>query len=338
MNPEETKQELTQKVSIIIPCRNSSSTIERCLNSISKQTYPHLEVICIDDKSSDDTIEIIEEHSQTFEEVELIRNRKWLGTMGSRIEGIERATGEYICFVDSDDYIEDNYVESLLGAIVKDDADIAFTEVLVIDKEGRILPVPFKGTIDGDQYRKMFVESGGEEIQWYVLWGKIYRSNLLKEELNTMCPYKDMQMCEDLIINSSIAKTVRFIASTKNSRYIYCINPKTGLTSSTTSYGKNCQYISDVCDALIFSKNSLGMALTEYNNWKDYFVKTWKDRIDKMPTNRLHKVLLRKKTYHRLKKASHTKMSYIKDKDCSRITNNKIDCPRHCWYKPKFKQ
>ena len=91
-----------EKVSVIIPMHNSSKYILECLDSVINQTYKELEILLIDDKSSDKTIRKIK--SIKDKRIKIIKLNKNMGAATARNKGIEVSTGEYICFLDSDDY------------------------------------------------------------------------------------------------------------------------------------------------------------------------------------------------------------------------------------------
>ena len=91
-----------KKVSVIIPMHNSSKYILECINSVINQTYKNLEIILIDDKSTDDTLKKVS--SIKDKRIKLIKFKKNEGAAKARNKGIEEATGDYLCFLDSDDY------------------------------------------------------------------------------------------------------------------------------------------------------------------------------------------------------------------------------------------
>lgn len=91
-----------KKVSVIIPLHNSSKHIEECINSVIKQTYNNLEIIVVDDASKDNSIETI--RSKNDSRIRIIEIKENVGVAIARNKGIEEARGEYICFLDSDDY------------------------------------------------------------------------------------------------------------------------------------------------------------------------------------------------------------------------------------------
>ena len=97
-------------VSVIIPVYNASKTIDKCLDSVLNQTLQNIEVIVINDKSTDDSLEKIKKYK---DKIILIDNKENLGPAASRNKGLKKATGDYIGFVDSDDYIDPRMYEEM---------------------------------------------------------------------------------------------------------------------------------------------------------------------------------------------------------------------------------
>lgn len=102
------------KVSVIVPAYNSEDTIRRCLDSILKQTYKNIELIVINDGSTDSTEAICKEYTVEFDNI-CLYNQKNQGVSAARNLGIDRATGRYLQFVDADDYIDENMTEQLVS-------------------------------------------------------------------------------------------------------------------------------------------------------------------------------------------------------------------------------
>ena len=125
-------------VTIIVPAFNSAKYIEKCLNSILRQTYQNLEVIVVDDGSTDGTAGIIRRIAGRDHRIRFLceENR---GTSAARNYGLEEATGEYLTFVDSDDYIARDYVERLQKRCESTEADMVICGLCYVDEDGRIL-------------------------------------------------------------------------------------------------------------------------------------------------------------------------------------------------------
>ncbi len=111
-------------ISIIIPAYNAEKYICRCLNSIFNQTYEKYEIVLIDDGSSDNTLNICEEFAAKDTRLKVFHQEN-RGQAAARNVGIDNCSGEYISFIDSDDYIHPMFLEALLDAIQKSDSDIS---------------------------------------------------------------------------------------------------------------------------------------------------------------------------------------------------------------------
>ncbi len=104
------------KISVIVPAYNVESYLADCLDSILNQTYPNIEVIVIDDGSPDRSGEIAENYKQKDRRIKVIHQENG-GLSVARNSGLDNATGEFVCFIDSDDWIEPDYLELLYSAV-----------------------------------------------------------------------------------------------------------------------------------------------------------------------------------------------------------------------------
>ena len=102
-------------VSIVVPIYNSSKYLEKCIKSIKNQSYKNLEIILVNDGSTDDSLTIIKKHAKNDSRIKIV-NQKNAGQSSARNTGIKKATSEYISFIDSDDEIKSSYIEDLLLA------------------------------------------------------------------------------------------------------------------------------------------------------------------------------------------------------------------------------
>lgn len=116
---------MEQLVTIVVPFYNVREYIGECLDSLVEQTYRNIEILCIDDCSPDDSLEIVESYATRDSRIRIVKHKENKGLGGARNTAIKHAKGNYICFVDSDDYVSQRYVELLYQAITKDNSDIA---------------------------------------------------------------------------------------------------------------------------------------------------------------------------------------------------------------------
>ncbi|OEJ14713.1 glycosyl transferase family 2 [Brachyspira hampsonii] len=110
-------------VSIIIPVYNVSKYLYTCLDSAVNQTYKDLEIICINDGSTDDSLEILKEYAYKDNRI-IIIDKKNAGVSAARNDGIEKSNGEYIFFMDSDDYIDNDFIEVFYNNAKKNNSDL----------------------------------------------------------------------------------------------------------------------------------------------------------------------------------------------------------------------
>ena len=110
-------------ISIIIPVYNVSKYLRVCLDSVINQTYKDLEIICINDGSLDNSLDILKEYSNKDNRI-IIIDKKNSGVSAARNDGIERSSGEYLFFIDSDDYIDNDFIEVFYNNAKKNDSDL----------------------------------------------------------------------------------------------------------------------------------------------------------------------------------------------------------------------
>lgn len=111
-------------ISVVIPAYNVASYLPRCLDSLIRQTYERLEIIVVNDGSTDTTEAVIQQYQKDHSQIHLV-SQKNAGVSAARNAGLHTATGEYLLFIDADDYVSDNYVQYLYDLLQKYDADIS---------------------------------------------------------------------------------------------------------------------------------------------------------------------------------------------------------------------
>lgn len=140
-----------RKVSVIVPVYNVQGYIADCLTSIINQDYPNLEIIIVDDGSTDDLLRICEEYAEKDCRVRVIYENN-SGPGAARNRGIDCVTSDFLTFVDSDDILENNYISSLVAQQEKYNSDIAITSYKKFDNgEYHLImnPAPGEKKYDG---------------------------------------------------------------------------------------------------------------------------------------------------------------------------------------------
>ena len=122
---------IKEGISIIIPCYNTELYIKKCLDSILEQKLNQFEVILVDDCSTDNTVSIIKSYMQNNKNIKLIENSENHGAGYNRNIALKKAKYDLISFIDSDDYLEENYYEELYKAICRENADVAICDIFI---------------------------------------------------------------------------------------------------------------------------------------------------------------------------------------------------------------
>ena len=117
------KIKMKDKVSVVVPIYNVEKYLPKCIETIQTQSYENLEIILVNDGSTDSCLKICEKYKKDDERI-IIVNKKNGGLSDARNYGIEKATGKWITFIDSDDYVEKDYIETLINLSNSDDYDV----------------------------------------------------------------------------------------------------------------------------------------------------------------------------------------------------------------------
>jgi glycosyltransferase involved in cell wall biosynthesis len=120
-------------VSIIVPVYNTEEYLSKCIESLINQTYENIEIICVNDGSNDNSLIILKEYAQKDTRIKII-NQENKGVSYSRNIGIEKATGDYILFIDSDDWYERIAIEEIIKQLQNTDYDIVYFNVICVNK------------------------------------------------------------------------------------------------------------------------------------------------------------------------------------------------------------
>ena len=129
------------KVSVIIPVYNAEKYLKKCLDSACSQTLKEIEIICVNDCSPDSSLEILNEYASKDNRIKIIDFKENKGASAARNAGLKIACGEYISFIDSDDYISLNFLELLYNKAIETNSDIIKGEDLITLKEDNSIEI-----------------------------------------------------------------------------------------------------------------------------------------------------------------------------------------------------
>ena len=237
------------KISVIIPVYNDEQYVEECLLSVTNQTYENLEIICVDDCSTDKSASIIEKVAITDSRIHIIKLTENMGAYTARKYGVNSATGDYIIFLDADDTIDKGLLDEVINMVMDENVDIlqfssniinSGVDDAIIENMTRFVEPLCEKIYKDDIMTKCFCD-----CQYgYNIWNKIYRADLCKRVLGQL-PEVNIQKANDIFIYFFIAANASsYVGIISHNKYNYFYGRgNTGEREITAKeYLKYCKY------------------------------------------------------------------------------------------------
>lgn len=288
-------------LSVVIPVYGTASTLPRCLESLLKCTYKNIEIIVVNDASPDNASEIVKSYAEQDKRVHLVEHERNMGLYLARIAGVKVAQGEYLAFLDSDDYVLVDFYRRLIEKAQKSDSDMVIGEIYLQNKNiytylnlshVRLLDIDAK---DEDASNLLF-DQEGMDFTLCVVWNKIYRVDLLNRCIQyiTTHKYNIFYHC-DILFYSVLYYFSRHITNIHGDFVYHVQNNKKINCISYREIDKNIDYI---CNIFSLLKCIFCDKLHEYkywNNilkWKELILSEWWDNIEiaEIPIWKKHRI------------------------------------------------
>lgn len=175
-----------KKVSIIIPVYNAEKFIEKGIKSVLNQTYKNIELILINDGSRDNSLNIIKKWENEYSNIIKVFDQKNMGVGKTRNKGIEVSTGDYVTFIDADDYIDVDFIQVLLDNAL--DNDVIISGYRRIDENGNVI---FSQKLKSNDWSK---------FKQVTIWSKLYKKEFL---IKNSIMFNDLKIGEDIVFSIS---------------------------------------------------------------------------------------------------------------------------------------
>lgn len=247
-------------ISIIVPVYNVKDYVRNCLDSILGQTYRNIEIIIVDDGSSDGTDVIVDEYAAKYDRIRVFHKENG-GLMSAWTFGVRQSKGEYIGFVDSDDAVEPAMFEKLLGCTLSTGADIVWCDFKTSD--GKEYTFSFDGGFYGEErielvHSHIFPIPGRSMIS-NARWNKLYKREIIINNLQyTECLSRTF---EDRYIVPAALLSAKSFYYLKEPLYVYTLD-REGCNSN--------KYMDTLLEEMKRMYNIQGMALKDKGKFEDY--------------------------------------------------------------------
>lgn len=210
---------MTVKISVIIPVYNVEKYLKNCLDSIINQTLKEIEIICVNDGSTDNSLSILKEYQQKDERIKII-NRENNGPSAARNTALKVASGEYISFLDSDDYVDLNFCEKMYQAATENNCDIACCNIIRFNEKLKKDLVKYNRIKVAKRPRHKYKLAIIPEHNY--VWNKIYnRKKIIALDL----AFEEGILFEDVIFSHKVIYYLDKMVSVPNVNYYYRNNP-----------------------------------------------------------------------------------------------------------------
>lgn len=207
-------------ISVVVPIYNVEKYLKTCIETIIKQTYKNIEIILVNDGSTDNSLQICNEFKEKEKRIKVI-NKKNGGLSDARNIGLKKAKGKYICFIDSDDFINEKYIEELHSLIIKNNAQIAICSFENVNEFGE--SIYKKEIISQVVSRKEMLEQMNNKSFYpasIVAWNKLYDINLFKNII-----YPEGKIHEDEFTTYKLYYLSEKVVTTSECLYYYRMVP-----------------------------------------------------------------------------------------------------------------
>ena len=201
------------KISIIIPIYNSEKYLYTCLTSIVNQSYKDIEIICIDDASNDNSLNIINEYKEKDNRIKVISLKENKGVSNARNIGIENATSKYLCFVDSDDSLDLKFCEESWKNKVLTNSDLVCGRRVLKNENGSILKI----WVPKFDISRHPIRDCDLFTQYHMVTDKLFKTNIIKQ--NNLTFDVNLQYAEDSLFLTQYLTHCKIITNSKNSIY-----------------------------------------------------------------------------------------------------------------------
>ena len=277
------------EISVIIPVYNTEKYLNRCLDNVFKQSLRQMEVIIVDDCSPGDTEAVIAPYREKYTNLKYFRHEKNRGLYLARLSGYALAEGDYIAFLDSDDYVTRDFYRTLLEEAKTSAADIVIGRTVIEKPDGSHFVYNFHDCalqfdlLEGDAVKTSFWEQEGLCYSWHTVWNKIYCRKLWE----TALPYlknigSHVIMTEDIAFSSVLFYFAKKVTTVKNNGYFYCENKDASTDSKNLPierYSKNVQDITTVFNfvaSFLKVQQASDDILEHYEQFRRRYARMWR--------------------------------------------------------------
>ncbi len=252
----------TQKISIVIPAYNAEMVLNKCIESLILQSYSNIEILIIDDGSKDNTLQIANTFAKADSRIKVF-TKKNSGVSDTRNLGLEKVTGDYVSFIDADDYVEKNFFDNFLKS--KKNMDLYASGYK--KKNGNLindLEIPTTEYVSRQEMTNSILK---DAAVYSFPWNKLYKTEIIKK--NNIRFRTNIRYGEDLVFLFDFLKYANSLIKVKGAEYIY-VQHGTSVSNKAILNEKQLRIRLNDIEAM---KESLDLLPNNYMDEKNFLIK-----------------------------------------------------------------
>ena len=298
--------QIDKKISIIIPVYNSEDFLRTCLDSLVKQSYKNLEFIIVNDGSPKNCKEIADEYKEKDNRIKYVEHEKNKGLFQARITGFENSTGDYIAFLDADDYVSNDFYRELVVKAEETKSDIVAAQLVMDYGKGdrrvyNLFEFPFE-ELTGEQCYEEFFNQEGLNFAWHITPNKIYSRKIWEK---AVIDYKKIQkhliMTEDFAFASVLFYYAKKVTKVTRVAFFYTKHDGASTSVNDITFKKASKNLEDLTTSFSFvenflkEKNIYEKYRTRFEKWRALYCQMHKSYLLNLNFNKEEKAQLETK-------------------------------------------
>jgi HAD hydrolase, family IA, variant 1 len=275
-------------LSLIIPVYGTEKYLPRCIDSVLGQVYKNIEVIVVNDCSPGNVTELVEDYMSKDARIKYVSHDVNKGLFKARLTGSDLATGDYIAFLDSDDYVTKDYYYALMKKAEEKQTDIVVSNTVLEDAYGKKTISHFHAIsldvdyISGEDVRNKFYKVQGRCYAWHTIWNKIYKKSLWDKARPYYSNIKEhVIMLEDVAFSSVLFYFAQSLTKTDYGAIFYCENENASTNTKNIAMSRYEKSMKDIINVFTFIGDFLKLQnasediMAKYKSFKKFYAGLW---------------------------------------------------------------
>lgn len=278
-----------KKLSIVVPNYNNEKYLKKCIECLLQQTYKNVEIIVVNDGSKGKSDEIMATYSDN-PKIKYVKHDVNKGLFQARLTGASNATGDYITFLDADDYVSIDYYRTMMRKAEETNSDMVISRMVLEYDSGK--QIEYKlfekhfESLNGKECIDQYFKQKGLDFSWHTIWNKIYSKKLWDKAAKHYGDIKErLVMTEDFAFSTVLFYYCTKITQVQNDRIFYCQHDVTSTSIQDITFSKAEKNIHDMNVSFTFVENFMKKVgiydkyKEQFNEWKHLYANQHRNNV-----------------------------------------------------------